>query len=153
VVGDGAPAWCEPSTSCGRAPTASGVPCTRLRNIPAKLPKQRALHDRVRAASWTALDEAINPADGEARLRELVGELAHDYPSAAACLADDLGALASHLGYPLRLRKSWRSSNLLERSLGEVRRRTKMMGASRARRAACRCRGGSWTWSSPVGAA
>ncbi len=29
----------------------------RLRNILAKLPKQRGLHDRIRAAYWTALDE------------------------------------------------------------------------------------------------
>lgn len=34
----------------------------------------------------------------------------------------------AHLVCPLHLRKRWRSSNLLERSLGEVRRRTKVMG-------------------------
>jgi transposase-like protein len=33
-----------------------------------------------------------------------------------------------HLRYPLRHRERWRSTNLLERSLGEVRRRTKMIG-------------------------
>ena len=33
-----------------------------------------------------------------------------------------------HLRYPLRHRERWRSTNLLERSLGEVRRRTKVMG-------------------------
>lgn len=43
------------------------------------------------------------------------------------CLADDLSALNVHLRYPLRL-KRWRSSSLLERSLGEVKRRTKVMG-------------------------
>ncbi|HUG74234.1 MAG TPA: transposase, partial [Acidimicrobiia bacterium] len=86
------------------------------------------LHDRIRAAYWSALDEAVDPADGEVRLRELVGELERDFPSAAACLADDLPALTVHLRYPLRLRKRWRSSNLLERSLGEVRRRTKVIG-------------------------
>ena len=38
-----------------------------------------------------------------------------------------LAALVAHLRYPLRHRERWRS-NLLERSLGEVRRRTKVMG-------------------------
>ncbi|HEY5434230.1 MAG TPA: transposase [Candidatus Limnocylindrales bacterium] len=58
----------------------------------------------------------------------LVGELGAEYPSAAACLADDLPALTVHLAYPLRLKKRLRSTNLLERSLEEVRRRTKVIG-------------------------
>ena len=33
-----------------------------------------------------------------------------------------------HLRYPPRHRRRWRSTNLLERSLGEVKRRTKVMG-------------------------
>jgi transposase-like protein len=33
-----------------------------------------------------------------------------------------------HLRYPVRHRRRWRSTNLLERSLGEVKRRTKVMG-------------------------
>jgi transposase-like protein len=43
-------------------------------------------------------------------------------------LADDLDALVVHLRYPTRHRRRWRSTNLLERSLGEVKRRTKVMG-------------------------
>jgi putative transposase len=43
-------------------------------------------------------------------------------------LADDLEALCVHLRYPLKHRRRWRSANLLERSLGEVRRRTKVIG-------------------------
>ena len=57
-----------------------------------------------------------------------MGELETDYPGAAAALAEDLPALCVHLGYPLRLRKRLRSTNLLERSLGEVKRRTKVIG-------------------------
>ena len=57
-----------------------------------------------------------------------MGSLEREYPSAAACLADDLPALTVHLAYPLRLRTRLRSTNLLERSLGEVRRRTKVIG-------------------------
>jgi hypothetical protein len=51
----------------------------------------------------------------------LVSELERaGYASAARCLADDLDALVVHLRYPLRHRKRWRSTNLLERTLGEV---------------------------------
>ena len=85
--------------------------CTvhRLRNLVAKLPKQDAqLHKRVEATYWAALDEATSPADGEARLRRLVTDLERQYPSAAACLAEDLPALCVHLAYPLRLRKRLR---------------------------------------------
>ena len=57
-----------------------------------------------------------------------MGELEGQYPSAAACLAEDLPALCVHLRYPLHLRKRLRSTNLLERSLEEVRRRTKVIG-------------------------
>ena len=94
----------------------------------AKLPKKPEIIDRIRKAYWSALDQAGSAADGEARLRALVGQLEHDYPSAAACLAEDLPALCVHLNYPLRLRKRLRSTNLLERSLGEVKRRTKVIG-------------------------
>lgn len=83
----------------------------------------------MKRSYWRTLDEAVSAADGERRLRVLVGELeGAGYASAAACLADDLEALVAHLRYPLRHRKRWRSTNLLERTLGEVRRRTKVIG-------------------------
>lgn len=100
----------------------------KLRNVVTKLPKRADLQDRVHDAYWAALDEATDPEDAERRLRGLVGELAREYPSAAACLAEDLPALCVHLRYLPRLRKRLRSSNLLERSLEEVRRRTKVIG-------------------------
>lgn len=87
-----------------------------------------ALRERVHTAYWAALNQATSVEDGEQRLRSLVNELEVDYPSAAACLADDLEALCVHLRYPLRLRKRLRSSNLLERSLEEVQRRAKVIG-------------------------
>jgi transposase-like protein len=128
VVTDGAPGLIRAVDELW--PDADRARCTvhRLRNVLAKLPKRPGLHARVRAAYWTALDTATGPAEAEAGLRVLVGELAGDFPSAAACLADDLPALTVHLRYPLRLRKRLRSTNLLERSLEEVRRRTKVIG-------------------------
>jgi putative transposase len=128
VVSDGAPGLITAITELW--PDADRQRCTvhRLRNILAKVPDRDDLHKRVRAAYWRALDEATSPAEAETGLRALVGSLAREYPSAAACLADDLPALTVHLAYPLRLRKRLRSTNLLERSLEEVRRRAKVIG-------------------------
>jgi hypothetical protein len=89
----------------------------------------KAEHDRVRFNYWAALTDATSVKDGKLRLQVLISELEHrGYEAAAGCLAEDLDALVVHLRYPLRHRERWRSTNLLERSLGEVRRRTKVMG-------------------------
>lgn len=99
----------------------------RLRNLLAKLPERE--RERIRDAYWEALDDATSPADGRDRLHALVDELDQGgYTAAAKCLADDLDALVVHLRYPLRHRRRWRSTNLLERSLAEVKRRTKVIG-------------------------
>jgi putative transposase len=128
VVTDGAPGLIKAITELW--PEADRQRCTvhRLRNIVAKLPKRPELHERIKSAYWAALDEAIDPDDAEQRLRQLVTSLEREYPGAAACLAEDLPALCVHLKYLPRLRKRLRSSNLLERSLEEVRRRTKVIG-------------------------
>jgi putative transposase len=93
----------------------------------AKLPERE--RERVRHIYWQALDDAVNERDGRQRLQALVDELDRaGYTAAAGCLADDLDALVVHLRYPPRHRRRWRSTNLLERSLGEVKRRTKVIG-------------------------
>ena len=128
IVTDGAPGLIKAINELW--PEADRQRCTvhRLRNIVAKLPNRPALHERIKGAYWAALDEATDPEDAERRLRQVVANLEYEYPSAAACLAEDLPALCVHLKYVPRLRKRFRSSNLLERSLEEVRRRTKVIG-------------------------
>lgn len=128
VVTDGAPGLVRAVEELW--PDADRQRCTihRLRNILAKLPRRGDIQQRVKAAYWTALDEADSPAEAESRLRRLVGELEREYPSAAASLAEDLPALCVHLRYPLHLRKRLRSTNLLERTLREVQRRVRVIG-------------------------
>ena len=127
VVADGAAGL--PSAIEEIWPRADRQHCAvhRLRNLQAKLPKSE--HDRIRSNYWAALTDATSVTDAKLRLGVLISELEHGgYESAARCLTDDLDALVVHLRYPLRHRERWRSTNLLERSLGEVRRRTKVMG-------------------------
>jgi len=128
VVSDGAPSLIKAIEELWPEADRGRCAVHKLRDVIAKLPKRSGLHDQVKAAYWAALDEATDPADAERRLRELVAELERPYPSAAACLMEDAPAVCIHPNYFPRLRKRFRSSNLLERSLEEVKRRTKVIG-------------------------
>jgi putative transposase len=127
VVADGAPGLIKAIEQCWPASDRQRCCVHRARNLYAKLPERE--RERVKSAYWQALDDAINEQDAKRGLRALVGELEKDrFTAAAKCLAEDLDALVVHLRYPPRHRRRWRSTNLLERSLGEVKRRTKVMG-------------------------
>jgi putative transposase len=127
VVADGAPDLIKAVEQCWPSLDRQHCSVHRARNLIAKLPEQE--RERVRSAYGQALDEAKHERDARQRLAALVSELERaGYASAARCLADDLDALGVHLRYPPRHRKRWRSTNLLERTLGEVKRRTKVIG-------------------------
>ena len=127
IVADGAPGLIKAVEQCWPASDRQHCAVHRLRNLLAKLPERE--RERVRGAYWQALDDATDERDGKQRLQALVDELDKaGYTAAAKCLADDLDALVVHLRYPTRHRRRWRSTNLLERSLAEVKRRTKVIG-------------------------
>jgi putative transposase len=127
VVADGAPGLIKAVEQCWPASDRQHCAVHRVRNLLAKLPERE--RERVREAYWRALDDATDERDGRQRLQALVDELdTAGYSAAARCLADDLDALVVHLRYPTRHRRRWRSTNLLERSLAEVKRRTKVIG-------------------------
>jgi putative transposase len=127
IVADGAPGLINAIEQCWPASDRQRCCVHRARNLYAKLPERE--RERVKQAYWRALDDAISASDAKQRLQALIDELDKGgYTAAARCLADDLDALVVHLRYPPRHRRRWRSTNLLERSLGEVKRRTKVMG-------------------------
>jgi putative transposase len=127
VVADGAPGLVKAVEQCWPASDRQHCAVHRLRNLLAKLPERE--RERVRGAYWQALDEATDEREAKQRLEALVDQLERaGYSAAARCLRDDLDALVVHLRYPTRHRRRWRSTNLLERSLGEVKRRTKVIG-------------------------
>jgi putative transposase len=127
VVADGAPGLIKAVEQCWPASDRQHCCVHRVRNLLSKLPERE--RERVRGAYWQALDDASDERDGKHRLQALVDELDRaGYTAAAKCLADDLDALVVHLRYPTRHRRRWRSTNLLERSLAEVKRRTKVIG-------------------------
>src|SRR5688572_13894997 len=127
IVADGGPRAVKAVEQCWPASDRQRCAVHRLRNLLAKLPERE--RERVRLAYWQAFDDAADERDGKQRLQALVDGLDRaGYTAAAKCLADNLAALIVHLRYPTRHRRRWRSTNLLERSLAEVKRRTKVIG-------------------------
>src|SRR6266513_3762875 len=127
IVADGAPGLIKAIEQCWPASDRQRCSVHRARNLYAKLPERE--RERVKQAYWQALDDAISETDAKQRLKALIDQLDKEgFTAAARCLADDLDALVVHLRYPPRHRRRWRSTNLLERSLGEVKRRTKVIG-------------------------
>jgi putative transposase len=107
IVADGAPGLIKAVEQCWPASDRQHCGVHRVRNLLAKLPERE--RERVRAAYWRALDDAVDERDGKQRLQGLVEELDNaGYTAAAKCLADDLDALVVHLRYPTRHRRRWR---------------------------------------------
>src|SRR6266581_8147501 len=126
VVADGAPGLWKAARELW--PTALEQRCTvhALRNVTKKLPQR--LHRELKARDWRILDEAASVAEARAGLLALAGDYRAAYPSAMSVIERDLDALVCHLRFPVAHRKRIRSTNLLERTFVEVRRRTKVIG-------------------------
>jgi transposase-like protein len=126
VVADGAPGIWKAVGELWPAALAQRCTVHALRNVTAKLPKRH--HREVKARWWQAFDEAAAPAEATAGLRAIVSDYRASYPSAMAVIERDLDELVAHLRFPTDHRKRIRSTNLLERTFVEVRRRTKVIG-------------------------
>ena len=126
IVADGAPGLWKGARELW--PGALEQRCTvhALRNVLKKLPER--LHRELKARYWRILDEAGSAAEARAGLLSLAADYRSAYPSAMAVLERDLEALVCHLRFPSEHRKRIRSTNLLERTFVEVRRRTKVIG-------------------------
>ena len=126
VVADGAPGLWKAARELW--PAADEQRCTvhALRSVTAKLPERH--HRELKARWWRLFDEAATPAEARGELRALAGDYRSAYPSAAAAIERDVDALIAHLRFPSEHRKRIRSTNLLERTFVEVRRRTKVIG-------------------------
>jgi putative transposase len=104
----------------------------RARNTLAKV----SVHDQaeVKADFWAVFDvgeaepgdEAIAVAHHQAAA--FAAKWQARYPAAVACVTDDLASLTVHLRFPAEHWPRIRHSNLIERTFGETRRRTKVIG-------------------------
>lgn len=96
----------------------------KMANIRTKLPAEAA--DEV-LAHVRAIRDAPTHEAGQAAAASVIERFGSTYPAAMACLADDLEASLAHLRVPARHRINVRTTNLLERSFVEERRRTKVI--------------------------
>jgi putative transposase len=126
IVADGAPGLWKATRELWPAALEQRCTVHALRNITKKLPER--LHRELKARYWQILDEASTGAEARAGLVALAADYRRAYPAAMAVIERDLDALVCHLRFPSQHRKRIRSTNLLERTFVEVRRRTKVIG-------------------------
>jgi putative transposase len=126
IIADGAPGIWKATRELW--PGAIEQRCTvhALRNLTSKLPER--LHRDVKVRYWAVLDEATSASDAKAGLLAMAGDYRRAYPSAMRVIDEHVDQLVAHLRFPLEHRKRTRSTNLLERTFVEVRRRTKIIG-------------------------
>ena len=126
VVADGAPGICKAVRELW--PEALEQRCTvhALRNVTSKLPERH--HQEVKARWWKAFDEARSPGEATRELQGIIVDYRTAFPSAMAVVERDLPALVAHLWFPSEHRKRIRTTNLLQRTFVEARRRTKVIG-------------------------
>ena len=126
IIADGAPGIWKATRELWSAAIEQRCTVHALRNITSKLPER--LHREVKARYWAILDEAASASDAKAGLLALAGDYRRAYPSAMKTIDEHVDQLVAHLRFPLEHRKRTRSTNLLERTFVEVRRRTKIIG-------------------------
>lgn len=96
----------------------------KMRNVLDKLPDSA----RNEVKAWLqAVRDAPTPEAGRQAAAETLGHFQQEYPRAMQCLAEDLEASLAHLRVPPAHRKFVRTTNLIERSFVEERRRTKVI--------------------------
>ena len=96
----------------------------KMANIRSKLPADQA--DEV-LAHVRAIRDAPTHEAGAAMAAGVLERFVDRFPAAMACVADDLEASLAHLRVPPRHRINVRTTNLLERTFEEERRRTKVI--------------------------
>ena len=106
----------------------------RARNIVAKVPA--GMQAEIKDAYWQLFDtEELKTTPGpklveliDHRITEMAGRYAATYPAAMKCLLADREGLTAYLRFPAEHHHRIRHSNFIERTFGETRRRTKVIG-------------------------
>lgn len=96
----------------------------KMRNILSKAPAEAQQEVK---AFLEAVRDAPTPEAGQQAATAVLERFSSPYPAAMRCFADDLEASLAHLELPLAHRKFVRTTNLIERSFEEERRRTKTL--------------------------
>ena len=106
----------------------------RARNVLAKVPA--GMQAEVKDAYWALFDtEGLKTQPGPRlaelisnRITEMAAKYSPTYPAAMKCLLADCEGLTAYLRFPAEHHNRVRHSNFIERTFGETRRRTKVIG-------------------------
>ena len=131
----------------------------RARNVLAKVPA--GMQAEVKDAYWAIFDtEDLKTQPGPRlaglignRITEMAARYSPTYPAAMKCLLADREGLTAYLRFPAEHHNRVRHSNFIERTFGETRRRTKVIGRLPARPPASPRSGPCWTGPPAAGAA
>jgi transposase-like protein len=96
----------------------------RMKNFSSKVPP--VVWPELKAELYQIRD-ASSYDQGKELAERFIQKYKKTYPTLVGAVSDDLEALLSHLKLPIRHRKSVRTTNLIERSFVEERRRTKII--------------------------
>lgn len=96
----------------------------KMANVLDKIPER---HKADVKAFLTAARDAPDYESGCQRAKELVNQYKKDFPRAMSSFEDDLEASLAHLYLPAVHRRYVRTTNLIERSFGEEKRRSKVI--------------------------
>jgi len=134
VISDGAPGLIAAIEQA--FPKALRQRCTihRARNILAKVPA--GMQPEIKDAYWAIFDtEDLKTKPGpklvelvDHRISEMAAKYSATYPAAMKCLLADREGLTAYLRFPAEHHHRIRHSNFIERTFGETRRRTKVIG-------------------------
>ena len=106
----------------------------RARNVLAKIPA--GMQAEIKDAYWAIFDtEDLKTTPGprlveliDNRIAEVAAKYSATYPAAMKCLLADREGLTAYLRFPAEHHHRVRHSNFIERTFGETRRRTKVIG-------------------------
>jgi hypothetical protein len=127
IVADGAPGLIKATEQCWPASTASTAPCTVSATCSPSCPSESASASAGSTGSrWTRPSANATASSGSRRWS--ASSTGPAPPPQPAALATTSTRSSCTCATPTRHRRRWRSTNLLERSLGEVKRRTKVIG-------------------------
>ena len=115
----------------------------------------------IKDAYWALFDtEELKTKPGprlveliDARITEMAGRYSATYPAAMKCLLADREGLTAYLRFPAEHHHRIRHSNFIERTFGETRRRTKVIGRLPGETSSSPWSGPSWTGPPAAGAA
>jgi transposase-like protein len=134
IISDGAPGLISAIEQA--YPKALRQRCVihRARNILAKIPA--GMQAEVKDAYWKIFDTGdLKTPPGpklveliDARISEMAARYRPTYPAAMKCLTSDREGLTAYLRFPAEHHQRIRHSNFIERTFGETRRRTKVIG-------------------------